>query len=860
MTHVHFEWGRLPSDPALVAPFWASVAVFCLILALIVWSVYRRDWVELPRPLGILLALIRTLVFAGLVVLFLQPQWRTEQEEVRNSRVLVLADTSSSMGLVDADAPASRDGNSPGGKSRAQAVAAALGKTDFLRQLRKTHEVVVLHFDRQTNRIVALDKLPAANSSVGNALRGVPGDGKDAVPQPAERHGGRSLQIALESGSRSSTDPKPADEKIDWDKILQPSGPETRLGQALRQVILDERRSPLAGIIVFTDGGQNAGIAPETAVKMAQEAKIPIYPVGVGSDRLPINVRVARIEALPRAYPGDPFTVHGLIQTQGQADVLAGRPLTVQLLLRTADRSHSQPGTGTVVDSRQVILGPSGRSVPVEFQITPKSTGRQVVCLRILPPPEDHNPGDDFREAEVEVVDRKDHVLLLAGGPTREYGFLRPLLYRDKSVTVDVLLETGQPGISQEANRILDHFPATRQEMYDYDCIVAFDPNWRSLTTAQVDLLESWVAEQAGGLVAIAGPVYMGEAVNGWLQDPAMAKIRALYPVEFIRRATTLEIDNVATKEPWPLDFTREGLEAEFLWLADGEAANQQAWASFPGVFSYFPVRGPKPSAWVLARFSDPRAAASGQQPVYMAEQFYGSGRVFYQGSGEMWRLRQTDPAYFDRHYTRLIRHVAQGRALRESSRGTLMVGQDQYMLGDTVEIRAQLTNAQLAPLAVPSVNLEIFQEQGNHVQTVTLRPDPSRIGTFAGQVTVLKEGDYRLELLVPESANLRLTRRIQVSLPNLEQQNTQRNDKLLSWIAQATQGTNFRYYNSIGSAIGPAARFPLVAQLKDRTTTITTPTAPDPRWELEWLRWMMYIVCGLLCTEWLIRRLLKLA
>ena len=159
--------------------------------------------------------------------------------------------------------------------------------------------------------------------------------------------------------------------------------------------------------------------------------------------------------------------------------------------------------------------------------------------------------------------------------------------------------------------------------------------------------------------------------------------------------------------------------------------------------------------------------------------------------------------------------------------------------------------------MTAPSVTLEVFHEQGNQVQTITLRPDPSRIGAFAGQVTVLKEGDYRLELLVPESANLRLTRRIQVSLPNLEQQNPQRNDKLLSRIAQATQG---KYYSSIDLAIGPAAKFPLVSQLKDRTTIITSPTAPDPRWELDWLRWMMYALCGLLCLEWLVRRLLKLA
>ena len=67
-----------------------------------------------------------------------------------------------------------------------------------------------------------------------------------------------------------------------------------------------------------------------------------------------------------------------------------------------------------------------------------------------------------------------------------------------------------------------------------------------------------------------------------------------------------------------------------------------------------------------------PRRAEAGKEPPYFVEQFYGSGRVFYMGSGEMWRLRRLDPAYFDQFYTKLIRHVSQGRLLRGSSRGVL--------------------------------------------------------------------------------------------------------------------------------------------------------------------------------------------
>jgi len=184
------------------------------------------------------------------------------------------------------------------------------------------------------------------------------------------------------------------------------------------------------------------------------------------------------------------------------------------------------------------------------------------------------------------------------------------------------------------------------------------------------------------------------------------------------------------------------------------------------------------------------------------------------------------------------------------------MVGQDQYQVGGTVEIRAQLTNAQLAPLVAQTVPLQVFQP-GGKVQTIMLRPDPSRTGTYAGQFTALDEGDYRLELLVPESTDERLTRRIQVSMPDVERQNPQRNVKLLTRIADGTQG---KYYADLDAAINPRASDPLINHLKDRTKTVVATAAPDPQWEQTWMRWLMYALAGLLFVEWTIRRLLKLA
>jgi hypothetical protein len=709
--------------------------------------------------------------------------------------------------------------------TRSQQIAAGLKESDFLARLRKTHDVAAFEFgeDLKRDRVVTLRKLKW----------------EDLSPGPA----------GVVAGPALSADPSP-----DWNKLLAPTGTETRLGQSLRQLIQEERGTPISGIIVFSDGGQNAGISPEAAVELAQEAKIPVFTVGLGSDRQPTNVGVSDLVVPARAYPGDHYTVTGFLQAQG----MAGKSVTVQVLSRPAGEGAgaAQSGAGDVVDSRRVTLGGDGEVLPVKFDLVPDAPGRRTVCVRVLAPEGDSNPADKSREADIEIVDRKNHVLLMADGPMRDYQYLRNQLFRDRYTTLDVWLQSGKPGMSQEAKTVLDDFPATRQEMYDYDCVVAFDPNWQALNARQLDLIEKWVGEQGGGLIVVGGPVNTCQGAGGWVHNPGMSTIRRLYPVEFASRMEATEDNVYSSREPWPLVFTREGLDADFLWLADTATASRQAWETFAGVYSCCPVRGPKPGATVYARYSDPRVVQGGQQPVYFAGQFYGSGRVFYMGSGETWRLRAIDEADFEQFYTKLIRHVSQGRLLRGSSRGVLLVGQDRYMLGNTVEVRAQLTNARLEPLGQPTVNLQVIHPDGT-AQTLALHADTNRAGAYLGQFPALLEGTYRLELPVPESQSERLSRRIQVKVPDLERENARRNDAVLSAIAKNTGG---KYYVGMGSAIAVKGQFPLVDQLKDKTTTVILPVATNPQEEQDWLRWAMIVLCGLLCLEWLTRRLLKLA
>src|SRR6185369_11332749 len=140
-------------------------------------------------------------------------------------------------------------------------------------------------------------------------------------------------------------------------------------------------------------------------------------------------------------YPGDSFPITGYLQSEGLSD----RSVAVELVSRVSGEKGRQD-EGKVEGTDRVTLGGRGEVVPLKFQITPDEAGRRTYRLRVKAPPEDSNPNDDAQEVDVEVVDRKSKILLIASGPTREYIFLRNQLFRDKEVVVDVWLQSAGSG------------------------------------------------------------------------------------------------------------------------------------------------------------------------------------------------------------------------------------------------------------------------------------------------------------------------------------------------------------------------------------------------------------------------------
>jgi len=866
-----FEWGRIESNTDWILP----VAI-CVAAMVFVWQMYRRDAAELHPVLGVFLTVLRTITVFGLLILYLDPKWRPEREITRNSQVLMAIDTSPSMKETDVDEPID------GATTRLRQVAAALTKTDLLAKLRQTHDVDVYRFNE------TMDKNPVCSlTKIGNPL--LPA-GENGLENPGQGGGG----IEASAG-----------DEVDWYEVLQPAGEATQLGLALQQLVDLASGRPVSAIIVFTDGGQNSGVAPGAAVSLAKKLGIPIFTVGIGSERQRANVRVSGFDVPKRIYAletekKDQYEVAGYLQSQE----MDGKKVRVELFLHPSDGNPGawSPDGQQPAASSDVTLGEE--KVQVKFKLTPGDPGRYRLHFRVKPPADDAYPDDNSQERELEIVNRKTKVLLLAGGPTREYRFLRTQLKRDHAVEVHVLLQTAEPGISQEADKILDEFPADTAEMAEYDCLVAFDPDWQELgetraeSKERADLLEKWVAEEAGGLIVVAGPVYTTSTIGGWLEDPDMAGVRKLYPVEFRRGVFMLDEDSYRFEEPCLIEFSEDGNDARCVMLDDSLAISRRAWEAFDGVYSFCPVRREKAAATVLARFAEPGVGGSQEKPVYMAEQFYGSGRTFYLGSGEMWRLRKLDEAFFGKFYLNLIRHVSQGRQARDSSHGMLMVEKDQYLLGDTVSISARLKDAQQQPLQVPEVTLRVVGEPRSSSQDVQLQAVADRPGEYSGQFPAQEKGRYRLELQIPGVEDERLTENIEIDIPQLEAARPQRDRALLTRIAEGTWGAralpeensqgegaettqqktpennpenNPRkakaeegpavYYNGVAELFDPPAlKKPIDEMLIDRTRTDVHPERPDREQRQNWLMWMMIALCGLLCVEWLTRRLAKLA
>lgn len=814
----------------------------------IVLLLYVLDTRRMHPLLRIWLAFLRLGAVALLVVVFLNPQEKTELETHRPSRVVVLADTSISMKFAAEDMA---DGgiSADGVQDRATAIKEMLLKT--LPKLSENHEVSVFTFDSKLEARHGLFAPPKKNKRTGEVAE--PDDTSKVAQSPAD---------------------------VEWDLVLKPRGGETRMGDSMIELMQQVGGDTLSAFVVAGDGQSNAGINAAAANTAARKSGVRLISVGVGGTAKPVNLTIARVDSPRDVHVGDDYEIHASVQGQG----LQGKTAIVELLSRT---EGSQDEPQLVENGRQEAVIPEDGipSDAVTFVRVPDVVGEVEYFIRTKLADDsigESRPDDNERNFTVATVDRRTGVLVIAGGPLRDYRFVRNLLQRHQAFDVDIWLQTvtDPTTIDQDCDYVWSEFPlefpkrppveqlrnfdlmtdsVKQRKAKEYDIVICFDPNWRAfdplwtgktlddLDLSRMDRLTKWVEKHSGGLILIAGDVFTPDIAGG---NAKFTDLLDLYPVVLDQFVLPIQLDRDAQNKPMDITFTPQGKNTAFLSLTDNPRESQEAWEEMGGFYRCYPTSGEKAGASVYAIFNDPLS----DMPILMASQYYGSGRVFYLGSAEMWRLRAVSDEFYRRLWTKTIREVGQGRRKRGNSRGTWLLEEKPFILGQRVPLRAQLFDGQLQELSEPEVTIEVLDPEGNPLPANrSLKLDEHRAGQYVSDFIATQEGKYKVVLPIPDSTDV-LIGTITVQLPDLESDNPQQDEKVLKDLVRDTGGEYFSataFAEMVEDDIERKKFFP------DKSVSKIVPESLKTLWDREWL---MYLLVGLLSAEWLTRKIIRLA
>lgn len=785
-TTLEFDWPYTAGD-------WFLMLLLGIAALFTVWM-YIRDTRQLSAGATLWLTGLRLATLAVLTVIALNPHLRQQSEVYRPSHIALLIDTSTSMQQPEMD-PRSSGGAS---RTRIDAIRELLEQSSLVEDLRAQHVVDVYTFNSDLSGVAA------------------------------------RLPTTFKPDTGGLPDEEPSSPEVDWEQLLQTSGNVTNLGDSLDKLLAEIKSSTLSGVVIFSDGASNAGREVRAARDRAQANSTRLVTVGVGSTTPPVNLTITKAIVPTDVQKGDVFEITSLLQGQG----LSEKTVLIELLQQLAGEPEA-----LVVDRREVTAGADGEPFEVTFERNPSEPGEYEFTLRAsVPGALESRPDDNQIARSVNIFDRPLKVLMIAGGPMRDYRYARTILHRHPSMEIDVWLQTGSVGISQDAHRLLYRFPETREEFFQYDVIVAFDPDWAQLTPENQQMIVEWVTNEGGGVLLVAGDVNTPRLAAA---KDEFTDIQKLYPVLLDEVGLRLGAREEAGTA-YPVGLTQEGAAADFLRL--DETGNTDPWQDFRGVFRCYPTRGVKAGTTVYAEFTDPLSRGAGGQPVLIGALRYGQGNALYLGSPEMWRLRSLDEEYLDRFWTKLTRKAAEGRSKRGLQRGLFVLEGRDYDVGQTVPLRVRVVNAQFQPLEADTVPLEVYDPNGRpQVPALTLQRDTHRPAEYTGDLRVGLPGRYRLELAIPDSTE-KLAAELNVQISKLEVASLTQNVDLLQSMTRDTGGR----YLTLASAV---AEIPALLPNQGETTVI------DEQIKEQWDQlWILLLLGGLLSLEWLSRKLLKLA
>lgn len=484
----------------------------------------------------------------------------------------------------------------------------------------------------------------------------------------------------------------------------------TDLNAALEAVL--QRPTNLKAVLLLTDGDWNTGKSPVGAATKLRARGVPVFAVGVGSERFLPDLALENVNSPTYGLEGEQISIPFAVRSSLEREV------KTTLELKDGDRTVA----------RKTITIPALGRVQDTLVWSPSAVGEYDLRLQLPLEEGEYLTDNNAREFRVAIREEKLRVLLVDSRPRWEYRFLRNALDRDPGVEVDTLLLHPEIGVGGGRN-YLESFPDNRKSLSRYDVVFLGDVGIGDgeLTDGDVELIKGLVEQQGTGLVLLPGR-------RGRLPTLENSPLASLLPVEF----DPTKPEGIGLSVESVLLLTRAGREHLLTMLASNPVQNEQLWKSLPGFNWSAAVRRSTPGSEVLAMHSTLRSE-SGRMPL-MVSRTAGNGKVLFLGIEGAWRWRRgVEDRYHYRFWGQVVRWMAHKRHLAGGDGIRLSFSPENPQAGDTVFLQAAVFDPEGFPAEGETVTATVTGPSGSTEQ-LGLRAVEGGWGVYAGEV-VLREG-----------------------------------------------------------------------------------------------------------------------
>ena len=555
-------------------------------------------------------------------------------------------------------------------------------------------------------------------------------------------------------------------ERIDDPSRLNFAGKRTRLESATDLLSQELSSVPLSGVVLITDGVDNASQAWTESLARLETRRIPFYTVGVGSDRITQDAEIVKISA-PRDMLKESTAV---VDVSFRSRGFAGRKASLQVrendvLLKTEE--ITLPADGEI--SEKSIDLPTKNEGSRLFSFTIQAQGDRI---------EQNNTLDSL----IRINNDHPQILYIEGEPRWEFKFLRRAMQDDPNIKLVTLLRSSpnkfyRQGIDSEKT-LSEGFPKKREELFAYKAVVFGSIESTFFSQDQLNMVVDFVSNRGGGFLMLGG---RNSFAGGKYQNSPLADI---LPVQMSADNRVPVIDRLK------MLITDYGKSHPVMKLTPDAQANAKMWSSLPPLSDFNKTLEAKAGSIVLAT-GQPDSKSNGD-PVLLAYQRYGRGRSMAFTSGSSWRW-QMEMSHEDQTYELFWKQIF--RWLVSSSPDPVMLSTDKdtYLPGEAVNLTAEVADKAFNRMNNAKVVGKVTDPAGN-MTTVTFDWTGSSEGQYQTQMSAGAPGIYELQVEATqgtESLGIHRTS-FQVKDRPVEFYNASLDARLLQNVAAQTGG---RYY-----------------------------------------------------------------